>query len=127
MDAQQFRLGNITENGIVHQIGYKSGILGAYFLNTPFDSSGGMFRPQKEIYPVSINEERLLEFKWQLIKGIDFCINSDFKIDKYGHLYYHNDYTGINVIYIHQLQNLYFSLVGKELELNTSNNEQPKI
>ena len=65
--------------------------------------------------PIELNEEWLIKFKWQLVKGNCYYINSNFCIDKEGHLYYHSDYAGINIKHIHQLQNLYFALTGKEL------------
>lgn len=47
----------------------------------------------------------------------DLSINSYFKIDNVGHVYYCGDYTGLNVSYLHQLQNLKFAMTGEELEV----------
>lgn len=55
---------------------------------------------------------------------VKFNIGSYFKIDDVGHLYYCNDYSGINIDNVHQLQNLYFALTGKELNVQLS---EPKI
>jgi len=71
-----------------------------------------------KLQPIPLTEEILLKCKWQLVKGIYFYINSYFCIDNSGRLYYHGDYTGINIHTVHQLQNLYFALTGKELEIN---------
>ena len=38
-------------------------------------------------------------------------------MDDVGHIFYRSDYTGVNVKYVHQLQNLYFALTGEELIL----------
>lgn len=63
-------------------------------------------------------KEWLVKFRWQLIKNKTFYINSYFSIDEYGHLYYCGDYTGINLDYVHQLQNLYYALTGEELTIS---------
>ena len=47
---------------------------------------------------------------------VKFNLNSYFKIDEVGHLFYCNDYTGINIDYLHQLQNWYY-LINKGEEL----------
>jgi hypothetical protein len=67
------------------------------------------------IKPIPLTEEWLVKFEWQLIGKITYFINSYFSIDKFGHVYYSNDYTGLNIDYVHQLQNLYFALTGTEL------------
>lgn len=68
--------------------------------------------------PIPLTEEWLLKFIWQLESKNKFHINSYFSLDVYGHLYYQNDYTGLNINYVHQLQNLYYALTGQELTLN---------
>jgi hypothetical protein len=61
----------------------------------------------------------------ELLEGVDwegyvkFHFNSYFSIDDVGHFFYHNDYTGINIDYLHQLQNMYFAITGKELSITT--------
>ena len=47
-------------------------------------------------------------------------LNSYFKIDDVGHLYYCSDFTGINIYYVHQLQNLCKALTGKDLTFKTT-------
>jgi hypothetical protein len=63
--------------------------------------------------PIPLTPEILEKCDWNDYKK--FCINSYFKIDEVGHLYYCGDFTGINIEHLHQLQNLYFALTGKEL------------
>lgn len=68
--------------------------------------------------PIPLTEEWLLRFEWNYLKrGVYQYLNSDFQIDESGHLYYGSSYCGINIQYVHQLQNLYFALTGTELEL----------
>ena len=71
-----------------------------------------------QFQPIPLDEEWLKRFDWQLISNINYYFNSYFSIDIYGHVYYQNDYTGLNIYTVHQLQNLYFALTGKELTIN---------
>ena len=75
----------------------------------------------ESISPIPITEEILDKIDWN--GYIKLRINSYFSIDNVGHLFYHNDYTGINISYIHQLQNLVFSLTGTELNLTITHNQ----
>ena len=63
---------------------------------------------------IPLTPEVLEACDWNGYKSL--YIGSYFNLDTYGHLYYGSDYTGINVDYLHQLQNLYFDLCGQELE-----------
>ena len=65
------------------------------------------------IKPIQLTKEWLLKFNWNGYNPLHF--NSNFKIDKQGRLYCNGDYKGVNINYVHQLQNLYFDLSGKEL------------
>ncbi len=66
--------------------------------------------------PIQLTEEWLLKFNWNGYNPLHF--NRNFEIDKQGRLYCNGDYKGVNVNYIHQLQNLYFALTQTELTLN---------
>jgi hypothetical protein len=63
--------------------------------------------------PIPLTPEILEKIDWN--GYVKLNIGSYFKIDDVGHLYYRSDYTGINIDYLHQLQNLYFALTGTEL------------
>ena len=78
--------------------------------------NGSCILAMKDIFPIPI-VKWLIKFKWQLVKNNCYYINSNFCIDKEGHLYYHSDYTGTNVNHVHQLQNLYNGLTEKELTI----------
>lgn len=64
---------------------------------------------------IELTPDWLAKVDWGGYKDLYF--NSYFCLDSHGHLYYHGDYTGINVKYLHQLQNLFWCLTGSELEL----------
>ncbi len=63
---------------------------------------------------IKLTDELLLKINFQLIKGSSYLINSYFSIDFEGHLFYRNDYVGINLCYLHRLQN-FFRLLKREL------------
>lgn len=63
--------------------------------------------------PIPLSPEILEKIDWAGFKKLN--INSYFGIDEVGHLYYHNDYTGINIDYLHQLQNWYYLIRNEEL------------
>ena len=72
-----------------------------------------------EAAPIPLTKEWLDRAKLQLVKGDCYYITSYFSVDIEGHLYYSNDYTGINVTTVHNLQNLYYALTGEELTFKT--------
>lgn len=103
MRANELRIGNIVDTavGIIHveEIPLKS--------NPLYNSNA--------LHPIPLTKEWLKKVDW---KGyVYLSINTNFSLDDVGHLYYHGDYTGINIQYVHQLQNLYFALTNTELEL----------
>ena len=65
--------------------------------------------------PIPLTVEILDKINWG--GYIKFNIGSYFKIDDVGHLYYRSDYSGVNIDYLHQLQNFYYLLRGIELEI----------
>jgi hypothetical protein len=65
--------------------------------------------------PIPLSPEILEKINWNGYRK--FYFNSHFSIDDECHFYYHNDYTGVNINYLHQLQNLYYCLVGQELNI----------
>lgn len=66
--------------------------------------------------PIELSPDILDKIDWN--GYVKLNIGSYFKIDEVGHLFYRSDYTGINIDYLHQLQNLYFALTGKEITYN---------
>jgi hypothetical protein len=80
--------------------------------------------PIKDLKPIPITKEWLLKFKFDLIELADY-INVDFTRWKKGEFVIDDSNNvdfeeitlsiGYELEYIHQLQNLYFALTGKEL------------
>jgi hypothetical protein len=64
---------------------------------------------------IKLTDEILDKINWG--GYIKFNIGSYFKIDNVGHLYYRSDYSGVNINHLHQLQNIYYLLIGSELEI----------
>jgi hypothetical protein len=102
----EFRIGNLfNQFGYIHEVS----------ADTLKDLSSA---PSSQLWckPIPLAEEELNKFDWQLIRDNNYYINSYFSIDNVGHLYYGSDYTGVNLNYVHELQNFAF-LINKE-ELN---------
>ena len=75
-----------------------------------------------ELRPIPLTEEWLLRFGFKH-SGNGFFIHAKSLIElaNIGDEYFHSGIKGvslINVHFVHQLQNLYFALVGEELQLN---------
>lgn len=116
MEAKNLRLGNYVMNG--DDIG-RVERLSIIRISTSSPHVG------VEISPIKLTEEWLLKF------GLEkYAILSELQVwwlhDGYRFLYqmgdnYHNGQLGIQVKYVHQLQNLYFALTGKELTITPPN------
>lgn len=77
-----------------------------------------------DVEPIPLSRELLLKFNfyenrsnnsWQLDTKYGFSIWG--RIDKGFYVYVESDEIGNKIEYVHQLQNLYFALTGKELTL----------
>lgn len=118
MNAQELRIGNLVQ----HKCGapYK---ISAHDL---IDIIEETFNPE----PIPLTEERLLEFGFE-IKDKNYSLNVGGELFRYAikdgfviwkthrNLWQMNEYTNnyTQYEYIHQLQNLYFALTGKELTI----------
>lgn len=116
MKANELRIGNYINGGgcprIVISI-EKDGCISEPIDNSTVDFSKG-------IEPIPLTEEWLVKFGWELTP-----LNASFKrynrksgfmiIEVYDDNKFWAEY--IYVKYVHQLQNLYFSLTGEELEI----------
>ncbi len=85
----------------------------------------------KKLYkPILLTEEWLLKFGFELKDNnlqdellSTFFYHKNNVVDVEfgeGKLYWHDNYTSIyhqDILYVHQLQNLYFALTGKELKI----------
>ena len=76
----------------------------------------------KFVKPIRITEDWLLKFGFEEFKeysiGHGYKLNNiSIRIDNFGFHYLYGIGVNSRLKYIHQLQNLYFALTGKELEL----------
>lgn len=75
-----------------------------------------VFVDYKDLQPIPLTEEWLLKFGFELKNwGIKVWYLKGFEIDQ--HFYLKGIDWGVRFKYVHQLQNLYFALTGKELTL----------
>lgn len=138
MKANELRLGNIVE---VKTIDYSKGIKSIWEV-IKIDAEDFQilsdFNDDPDYRPVKLTEDWLLRagFRKQINKGFvtfhnyvcmtDFYLRESFKGGYYfgfiinGRHYEFNDAT--NYEYVHQLQNLYFSLTGEELTFAENHN-----
>lgn len=133
MKASELRIGNLLEfkNGIQQDRIIKVGR--RFFSSAAIERDDGDFDITPYYKPIPITEEWLLKFgfdkthdkQWseRLPTELDFLFSKDDchiakakDIDGFAICNY--DYYGIDIDYVHQLQNLYFALKGKELESN---------
>ena len=82
--------------------------------------------PNCGLSPIPLTEQWLKDFGFKQFKDYEIYYKdnfpSDFQIDKTqkeqdekGYWFFINDYS-VNIVYVHQLQNLCFALTGKEIE-----------
>lgn len=130
--ATELRKGNLVlaKNAIsgIEEITVVEDIIGERGINWMYieDMSGPEYS-FSEINPIpltpeileklNMRKERVAGFsetdgQWWLLNGARFL----FEYDKEAEIYY-NGIFGIKVIFVHQLQNLYFALTGEELTI----------
>lgn len=132
MKANELRLGNHIEGGTVSHIGYEKGVFGIGLLENKFDSFHKWVKGD-DIKPIPLTEQWLKDFGFEkkIVKSKHFDIDM---------IHYQNDDCWIYFIgenkdsfeielnigdnrcnlyrtwkYVHQLQNLFYCLTGKEL------------
>lgn len=130
MRAEELRLGNEVEGGIVRMILYINGFLGC-FISSPYDSGMGEFVKCEDLKPVALTEEWLLAFGFEKIRADYECFYYSLELNEDAHCdlsIMSGDKNGFLEIvlfpyekwmrykYVHQLQNLYFALTGNELQ-----------
>jgi len=131
MDQTVFEIHDNTDRGRIKQEGYEQLIMCVENKN--------QYKPV-EISPISLNHEWMLKLGFEAIKnesyinGIEYCL----KVDKEGDTQFNgigthekNGDLVVNVLcrgnyvcntldYVHQIQNLYFTLKREELNINES-------
>ena len=77
--------------------------------------------PHNQVKPIPLTEEWLLKFGFKKVEGLPGWTYDGYDIFKDGkswHIFKFNQTLKVHrckLLYVHQLQNLYFALTGKEL------------
>lgn len=116
MEANELRIGNLIQ----YNEGGKCKVIGIHEFGVDVEFiEETTYIEFDQFSPIPITEEWLLKFGFELKNwGIKVWYLKGFEID-------HNFYLkgidwGVRFKYVHQLQNIYFALVGEELELKPS-------
>lgn len=112
MNANELRIGNIVEWG---RLPFTVCSIGKSHVENEWWS-----KPISEIYAIPLTEEVLLKYGFKF--DCEFNLTRDmFEIQKSNinhnsFLFYMKGAYGVELKYLHQLQNLFFALTGQELE-----------
>lgn len=124
--ANELRVGNILENGVILEI--KQTVVRLKYLYEGKEERTAL-NDYQQLEPIRLSEEWLKKLGFEKIFETDHRKVFDYYLD---HRFGYNDNFGFRNInsavtfvgntfdhieYVHQLQNLYFILTGKELEL----------
>jgi hypothetical protein len=122
MNEKELRVGNLVgiediDTQIIVTInGIKQG-----FIDEPYDIEvkfkDGMYSDVhlEDLEPVKLTEERIVLLKFVKRNGYSFEMLNGFLKEFEGDFYFTYYNLSIKCEYVHQLQNLYFALTGKEL------------
>lgn len=123
MEATELRIGNYLQ--------YKSGEV--FQIHSQDFSSLESIPEYLHPNPIPLTEEWLLKFGFKKLSAISFekyiNANKSFTIvysmnaKRWSFPYHHKINTLVSFEYVHQLQNLYFALTGKELLLKSSDSQ----
>lgn len=113
MKAEELRIGNLYDNN------------GNYFVVTPSTIESVFESERVWCKPIPLTEEWLLNFEFKQYETVGIkthnYIKGNFKFNSA--VLWIAEYEGIHIenkiLYVHQLQNLYFVLTGEELQLKT--------
>ena len=128
IDARELRIGNYVNVPILKQCPFRIdsiehlhprdnfGKFGMYY--DEFPNGHPLTWYLKDLTPIPLTEEWLVRFgfekintTWYAYKGGNFRLNISFDVE------WANNWMGIRLKHVNSLQNLYFALTGKELEL----------
>ena len=120
--ANELRIGNLVNADYLCKV---VGIdeLGASLIDVNGDESSIVYLTDENIDPIPITEEWLLKFGFEGSNGYYLCPKwykfrfQKNSIIKFKGLIFNNKKVN-QLIYIHQLQNLYFAITGEELTIN---------
>jgi hypothetical protein len=118
MEARELRIGNLVKyKGDIHPVTSIDSTINWVYLNENIDCS------LYSIEPVILTEEWILKFGFEYVDYAGSYCYKDHLIDETHegfvfNLFCSNDKDCIvKIKYVHQLQNLYFTLTGEELTL----------
>ena len=126
MKAQDFRIGNLVTDSIGNII-IISNVLD-WCVNMNFNEMSGDRVSEidiEELLPIEITEKILLKCGFEKINkdGVYYALNqiridSDFEPFTFDNEGFGWVTIGVKLNHLHQLQNLYYTLIGQELEVN---------
>lgn len=117
MKIKELRIGNYVLAG---EYDFPMCVTGIFedkvYLNFDGNNDDDLICKEIEIMPIRLTDETLLKFGF--VKGDIYHFIDDFYIDNWNPEQSHYTYNAetVKIKYLHQLQNLYFSLTGKELK-----------
>jgi hypothetical protein len=135
MDARELKIGNHLKNGIVVTIQYREGIWGCLITQSPYSSGHDWeFVKEADLKPIELTEDWLNRFGFKVLGGGLYEKVASEKQPGYiigfnhpageNHTYQlylgrivYSHFTGTQIEYVHQLQNLWQILTGEELTL----------
>lgn len=120
MKVTGLRIGNLIQNYDQVRVVGKIDLMGRTETYIPGGSSG---LSDVECEPIPLNEKWLIGFGFTVL-GSEWLKTGDFAIQLFDDGYHFTGLEGVKfgnpIIYVHQLQNLYFALMGEELELKVN-------
>lgn len=139
MNKEEIRIGNLiafddgsTDIVIVKGIYYGQDL---WFIDWILHSGNGGFKNGDSIFidfkPIPITEDWLLNFGFK--KNYDWAkqLSAEYKYGGHGVTFYNGVYSfwcgdkfSIQIIHVHQLQNIYFALTGEELTIKSQIHSQ---
>jgi hypothetical protein len=118
MQPNEFRLGNIVYFVSEEHVVVVEGVSSRLRPDCGHFELSGISVPQKGIHikPVPLTEEWLVRFGFEELTSIKWR-KGNLVLTNFGHRidWVVTDDFGVNLKYVHQLQNLYFALTGEEL------------
>lgn len=113
MNIKELRIGNFVNKGMVVSLGYLEGDLACGIIKNKKDKRGEVYY-EDEISPLLIKEKSLLKLGFSKMEN-KFILN-DFIIIQFENGYKLFGFENIKEFkYIHDLQNIYYSINQKEL------------
>jgi len=114
IQAKDLRVGNIIHNMLVNEIQTIEEIYRESF------NASGCFTTIGYCKPIELTEEWLIKFGFKEYirsNGKTYDLKDFWEIDYENGKYFISEIEVMDIKYVHQLQNLYFALTGKELEI----------